>query len=270
MKNTTCRAFTLIELLVVIAIIAVLISILLPALAAARRSGRDAACLSNQRQIGVAWTAYVNDYRVFPWGSTKNPVNFDPSFTWGGVHWFGFADDGTPIGPDGQPAVDGSLQASRPVNEYLGVPDTMPALSRIFRCPNDEGVIIPAAADFGLDPNPLAAIAENSLSDEAFETVFGVWGTSYAANRQAYLLPDGEPGKPLGPKDVFTIPSRFVIVGDAGAMPALLAGGFVQPVTTIGWWHGEGRGQFTFLDGSVRNHRVNRQPLEGLTAFRGQ
>jgi prepilin-type N-terminal cleavage/methylation domain-containing protein len=54
-------AFTLIELLVVIAIIAVLISILLPALGAARESTRHLKCLTNLKGIGVGFQAYMND-----------------------------------------------------------------------------------------------------------------------------------------------------------------------------------------------------------------
>ncbi len=56
------NGFTLIELLVVVAIIAVLVSILLPALGRARESARTIQCLSNMRQWGMALLQYANDY----------------------------------------------------------------------------------------------------------------------------------------------------------------------------------------------------------------
>jgi len=55
------KAFTLIELLVVIAIIAILMAILMPALNRAREQGKRAVCLSNLRQLTLAWILYADD-----------------------------------------------------------------------------------------------------------------------------------------------------------------------------------------------------------------
>ena len=61
MKNRF-KAFTLIELLVVIAIIAILAAILFPVFAKARERAKTTACISNEKQIGLACMTYADDY----------------------------------------------------------------------------------------------------------------------------------------------------------------------------------------------------------------
>jgi len=56
------RGFTLIELLVVIAIIAILAAILFPVFAQARAKARQAACMSNMKQVGIGIMTYATDY----------------------------------------------------------------------------------------------------------------------------------------------------------------------------------------------------------------
>jgi prepilin-type N-terminal cleavage/methylation domain-containing protein len=60
------RGFTLIELLVVISIIGILIGLLLPAINAARESGRRTQCQNNMRNVGVGVLGYVNAFGKFP------------------------------------------------------------------------------------------------------------------------------------------------------------------------------------------------------------
>ncbi len=73
-RRAESAGFTLIELLVVISIIALLIGILLPALGAARETGRKIACASNVRQETLAVLAYASDNRDhFPLAASYAP-----------------------------------------------------------------------------------------------------------------------------------------------------------------------------------------------------
>jgi prepilin-type N-terminal cleavage/methylation domain-containing protein/prepilin-type processing-associated H-X9-DG protein len=122
--------FTLIELLVVIAIIAILAAILFPVFASAREKARQTSCLANLKQIGNAFTMYVQDYdetmpRAFSGGTSAT----DPARDW--------AVDLIPY------VKMGNTQDAIQVNSTLGAArtDMFTANQPFYQCPSKNGGI---------------------------------------------------------------------------------------------------------------------------------
>ncbi|HEV7299843.1 MAG TPA: DUF1559 domain-containing protein [Tepidisphaeraceae bacterium] len=119
------HGFTLVELLVVIGIIALLISILLPAMNKARISARLLVCQSNARQIGVALQAYASEHRGFfpaARGQDYEPVPGGEGYSYKGTGW--------------DEAIAGNLgtRVTWNVNAAPPIGDAM----RVWQCPFDE------------------------------------------------------------------------------------------------------------------------------------
>lgn len=130
--------FTLVELLVVIAIVALLASLLLPALSKAKEQGRASVCRNNMRQIALAMTLYADDNLDYlPWPGDVDR-NWQPDWVFGGQSDTHSDDPAQWRNPGfGFHAESGSI-----FSYVTGLPrilphhDSYPGKFRIYRCPS--------------------------------------------------------------------------------------------------------------------------------------
>jgi prepilin-type N-terminal cleavage/methylation domain-containing protein len=200
------RAFTLIELLVVVAIIALLISILLPALSRARERGRITVCQANLRHIAMAANAYLLEFDDLPWalpggtgassgyhaGGREWSWNTPTPFIWGGAMPDKTAADwiatgySTYVNPVDRADVYSLPPRHRPMNPFLvptvswdnGDRDETPARTKrpantpnFFKCPSDQTALVP---DY--------RAAGNISSLDGIAQSWDFWGSSYPMN----------------------------------------------------------------------------------------
>lgn len=201
MSRKRIRGFTLIELLVVVAIIALLISILLPALNRAKEQGRIVVCAANLRTIAQGVNVYLNDGNddiVFAWpfdyhlDGVNVSFNLITEFIWGGgvpdkqpADWL--ATGLAPPSPIGPSDIYKIRPKDRPLNKYMSSSvswdDPLRVFPRsdrhtrkmdlpdFFKCPSDKTVAV-----------PLAGAPNTEVEGSTPFTTWSFWGTSYASN----------------------------------------------------------------------------------------
>lgn len=244
-------AFTLIELLVVIAIIAMLTSLLMPALSRSKEEAATVKCLSNLRQIGAGLVMYMQDSRsesLVPWIHPHPAAAWTSQFAWGGF-----------IAPEPEPTFGTNIDymkhaaEGRPLNRFVAPAARGGDMIDIYKCPSDRtrGFSIVGSGGFQVD------------DEEAYRS-WQAAGNSYAINwwwMNSYF-PSGNWNTPdmvtRSPKMLKSLiggsGSRFVVIYESFLhlllTDARAAGGGIQ---ARGWhrkWSSHG---LLFLDGHAEN-----------------
>ena len=233
--NKSRKAFTLIELLVVIAIIALLLSVLIPALQKAKDQTRRMVCQNNVRQQVIACHMYVNDNKdYFPTGSNAT----ESERRWGGQ-----------IGHQEVSTSDKFL------NVYIGTGRRAEIIMddsslKVFRCPADKGY-------------------ENKW-DHKYDRLPTVWealGRCYRYNTDALESSSGEAKGLHGKKrGAVRNPSRLILVGDIPVTTYYNRyNPWVEPL-----WHNKkelGWTNVAFVDESIKYLQVSFGDTSGVIQY---
>ena len=236
-ERNSMRVFTLIELLVVVAIIAILASMLLPALTEAKNKAKLIADCGNLRQIGVAGALYTTDHNM------HFPLNiYGQTWTSGPARWLGK-----------QGTIGGNGVTQRPLNTYLGY-DTDGEEVPIARCSMDYSWLREGKHNF-YDGYGTSFVG--SPTDHIFT------GLSPCGIQEIGPLPNANgKNKPWKSATVESIdnPTTMVFMANQAAKNHLMGScHYGSPYNQdFGTWdpHGGYRFPFSFVDGHVTVHKV--------------
>jgi prepilin-type N-terminal cleavage/methylation domain-containing protein/prepilin-type processing-associated H-X9-DG protein len=239
-NDVPCAAFTLIELLVVIAIIAILASLLLPALTRAKTEAINLECLNNLKQLQVCWNSYAHDNsdnlvpNNFVEGFTPqtNDTDIDSSLS-SGISW----------------VMDYPRTDTTPMNIEHGLLFPYNTSDAIYHCPADRSVVL----DAGGNPLPSGQLRTRSYNMSQSVNGYPEY-TNYLYTAIPWFKKLGDINNP-GPSQcfVFIDENEGIIMDAQFGMPTLPY--WPNPNE---WWdmpsnrHTQG-GNLSFADGHVEH-----------------
>jgi prepilin-type N-terminal cleavage/methylation domain-containing protein/prepilin-type processing-associated H-X9-DG protein len=227
--RTSRKGFTLIELLVVIAVIAILMAILMPALNRAREQGRRAGCLSNLKNLTLAWIMYAddNDDKLVNGNSGESSVGYGTEAT-NGPYWVKLDYDRNYTEAQKKQAImNGALW---PYTKTL----------KVYKCAtviNQVSLITQS-----ISPPVRSYSIADSMNCKGWESQMN---NKVKALKKRMLIKDAA--------------NRMVFLDDGGTCPSAM-GGWTVWATKFSWWdpppvrHGDGT-QFSFADGRGEYHK---------------